>query len=509
MTRSAGTALSRDRFADAFTCPSPRRGRAATSGGHRGGMTVTASPSPMRTTRPQDSRPLVVGHRGAAGYRPEHTLASYRLAIELGADYIEPDLVSTRDGVLVARHENEIGATTDVADHPEFARRRCHQDRRRPRGHRLVHRGLHAGRAQDAAGQGAAAAAAAREHLVRRPLRGPDLRRDARARRAGRPAPGRHDRRLPGDQAPRPTSTRSGSSLEEPLVARCDATTSTGPNAPVLVQSFETGNLRALAAIVHGAAGAARRGRRRAVRPRGGGDRAATPTCSRPRGCAEVATYAAAVGGAPERCCAPDGEATVDAAHDAGLAVHVWTVRDENRFLARARSGSAATRTARGDARGPDRGAARRRASTASSPTRPTPPSRPAAGGSTREAGSGRAQDPLPGPLERPPANTLPGGHSCRRHPVAPASVARAYDRRMEQPHVVVLFGATGDLARRKLLPGLLHLLRGGTARRLPDRRHLARRPRHRAVRQDRPGGGRRVQPALRRDLLGRLRRAG
>jgi glycerophosphoryl diester phosphodiesterase len=68
--------------------------------------------------------PIVIGHRGAPGYRPEHTLASYALAIEQGADFIEPDLVSTRDGVLVARHENEIGGTTDVAAHPEFAGRR-------------------------------------------------------------------------------------------------------------------------------------------------------------------------------------------------------------------------------------------------------------------------------------------------------------------------------------------------------------------------------------------------
>jgi glycerophosphoryl diester phosphodiesterase len=70
------------------------------------------------------AEPLVIGHRGAAGYRPEHTLASYELAARMGADYIEPDLVSTKDGVLVARHENEIGGTTDVADHPEFASRR-------------------------------------------------------------------------------------------------------------------------------------------------------------------------------------------------------------------------------------------------------------------------------------------------------------------------------------------------------------------------------------------------
>jgi len=61
-------------------------------------------------------RPLIIGHRGASGYRPEHTLEGYRLAAGMGADFIEPDLVSTRDGVLIARHENEIGGTTDAAD---------------------------------------------------------------------------------------------------------------------------------------------------------------------------------------------------------------------------------------------------------------------------------------------------------------------------------------------------------------------------------------------------------
>ena len=68
--------------------------------------------------------PLVVGHRGASGYRPEHTLASYELAARMGADYMEPDLVSTSDHVLVCRHEPEIGGTTDVATRPEFAGRR-------------------------------------------------------------------------------------------------------------------------------------------------------------------------------------------------------------------------------------------------------------------------------------------------------------------------------------------------------------------------------------------------
>lgn len=68
--------------------------------------------------------PLVIGHRGASGYRPEHTRAAYELAFAMGADAIEPDLVPTKDGVLVARHENEISGTTDVAAHPEFASRR-------------------------------------------------------------------------------------------------------------------------------------------------------------------------------------------------------------------------------------------------------------------------------------------------------------------------------------------------------------------------------------------------
>ena len=70
------------------------------------------------------AEPVVVGHRGAPGYRPEHTLASYELAYRQGVDWVDVDLVPTSDGQLVARHENEIGGTTDVADHPEFAGRR-------------------------------------------------------------------------------------------------------------------------------------------------------------------------------------------------------------------------------------------------------------------------------------------------------------------------------------------------------------------------------------------------
>jgi glycerophosphoryl diester phosphodiesterase len=74
--------------------------------------------------QPHKARPLVIGHRGAAGHLPEHTLESYALAIELGADYIEPDLVATRDGVLIARHEPNMIATTNVKDLPQFANRK-------------------------------------------------------------------------------------------------------------------------------------------------------------------------------------------------------------------------------------------------------------------------------------------------------------------------------------------------------------------------------------------------
>lgn len=68
--------------------------------------------------------PLIIGHRGAPGYRPEHSAAAYRLAFELGADAVEPDIVVSQDGVLVVRHENEISGTTNVASHPEFRSRR-------------------------------------------------------------------------------------------------------------------------------------------------------------------------------------------------------------------------------------------------------------------------------------------------------------------------------------------------------------------------------------------------
>src|SRR3954463_14272899 len=102
-------------------------------------LAVVALAAPLAVAAPASAAPVhhgppsaheavdervIIGHRGAAGYRPEHTLASYELAARMGADYIEPDLVSTKDGVLVARHEPEISGTTDVADPPAFRERR-------------------------------------------------------------------------------------------------------------------------------------------------------------------------------------------------------------------------------------------------------------------------------------------------------------------------------------------------------------------------------------------------
>jgi glycerophosphoryl diester phosphodiesterase len=86
-------------------------------------LSTVMSPGAIRAEESLVATPIVIGHRGASGYIPEHTIAAYSIAIEQGADFVEPDLVMTKDGVLVARHENEIGGTTDVATRPEFADR--------------------------------------------------------------------------------------------------------------------------------------------------------------------------------------------------------------------------------------------------------------------------------------------------------------------------------------------------------------------------------------------------
>ncbi len=151
------------------------------------------------TSPPQGRRPIVIGHRGASGYRPEHTLASYELAIAMGADFIEPDLVSTRDHVLIARHENEISGTTDVADRPGFAGRR-----RTKRIDGVEGRGGSPKTSpwprSKRCGRGSGCRSAG--PVLQRPVRGPHLRRGARPRASPERRNRTDDRRLSRDQAP-------------------------------------------------------------------------------------------------------------------------------------------------------------------------------------------------------------------------------------------------------------------------------------------------------------------
>ena len=269
--------------------------------------------------------PVVIAHRGACGHRPEHTLEGYRLAAEQGADYLEPDLVITRDGVLVARHEPEIGGTTDVAAHPEFADRRTVKEID--------------GKAFD--GWFAEDFTLAELKTLRARERIPDLRPrntaydgrfeiatfdevlELRARleeELGRPV-GIYP------ETKHPAYFRSiGLPLEPPLVGALRREGLDRRDAPVFIQSFETGSLRALRAEVevrlvqllyrHASALATADGLR------------------------EIAGYADGVGPAKDHVLPRDADGRwadptrfVDDAHAAGLVVHPFTFRRENAFL--------------------------------------------------------------------------------------------------------------------------------------------------------------------------------
>jgi len=281
--------------------------------------------------------PLVVGHRGASGHRPEHTLASYQKAIELGADYVEPDLVSTKDGVLVARHENEISGTTDVADHPEFADRKTTKviDGRPVTGWFTEDFTL------------------AELKTLRARERIPALR-PANAQYDGRFEIPTFDeilaclgeinatRALGGlpligvyPETKHPSHfTSIGLSLEQPLLAALKQGLG---RAPVFIQSFEVDNLRRL--------------RRECDHPLVQLMSAEGGPCDEPgrsyaqmataSGLAQVAEYAQAVGVQKSMVLA-EGEdgalaatGLVPAAQAAGLGVHAWTFRAENAFLPR------------------------------------------------------------------------------------------------------------------------------------------------------------------------------
>jgi glycerophosphoryl diester phosphodiesterase len=291
--------------------------------------------------RQRVQEPLVIAHRGASGYRPEHTLEAYRLAIRMGAEYVEPDLVSTKDGILVARHENEISGTTDVADRPEFANRLATKtiDGRSVRGWFTEDFTL------------------AELKTLRAKERLPEVRPDNTRYDGMYQVPTfdevlelvERESRRRGEvigvypETKHPTYFDSiGLSLEEPLVADLTRHHLNRPNAQVFVQSFETSNLcrlreRLRVALVQlvDATGAPY-DLVAAGDPRGYRD------LVEPEGLKEISTYADAVGAAKDLVLprGSAGETTVPSAlvgdaHDAGLEVHVWTMRDENQFMAR------------------------------------------------------------------------------------------------------------------------------------------------------------------------------
>lgn len=299
-------------------------------------------------------RPLLIAHRGASAVMPEHTLAAYARAIEDGADAIEPDLVSTRDGVLVARHENEIGDTTDVAAHPAFAARRTRRqiDGEWVEGWFTEDFTLAELKTLRAREPRPALRATAHDGQFEVPTLDEiiALAAEASART------GRDIALVP--ELKHPSYFRAiGLPMEERLLTTLAAHPYTR-HAPVIIQSFETGNLRALRTQL----GALPNMRLLQLL----GDPRSRPyelaadsdttygAMMQPEGLRTIATYADLIGppfqvlelqrGADGRLRSP----LVDAAHAAGLQVMPYTFRPENTYLPAAyRSGDD---TARHDA---------------------------------------------------------------------------------------------------------------------------------------------------------------
>ena len=301
---------------------------------------AAAAPAVRSLTRGRPVGTLVIGHRGASGYRPEHTLASYELAARIGADFIEPDLVATKDGVLVCRHEPEIGGTTDVASRPEFAGRRATKvlddvpvtgwwtedfTLAELKTLRAVER-LPAVRQENTMYDGRFQVPTLREVL------------DLRARLSREL--GREIGVYPETKHPT-YFQRLGLALEPPLLAALRRYGLNSRHAPVFVQSFETANLRRLRALglrsrsvqLLSAAGA----------PYdfvAAGDPRTYADLATPAGLAAVARYADGIGPDKGQIVPRDEDGRsvepttfVDDAHAAGLLVHPYTFRRENTFL--------------------------------------------------------------------------------------------------------------------------------------------------------------------------------
>ena len=275
------------------------------------------------------SPPIVIAHRGASGLRPEHTIASYTLAIEQGADFIEPDLVLTKDNVFVARHENDITGTTNVATHPEFAARRTTK---------LIDGESHTGWFTEDFTLAELKTLRAIERLPK--LRPDNAKFDgqfevptlaeviALAKRHS--VGGRVVGIYPETKHPS-YFAGIGHPMEALLVAQLKAAGWDKPSDPVFIQSFEVDNLKRL----HGMTGL------RLIQlmdARGGPADHATPSYAAmitPAGLKAVAAYAYGIG--PGLAMIEDGDAVpttlVADAHAVGLRLHPWTFRAENAFL--------------------------------------------------------------------------------------------------------------------------------------------------------------------------------
>jgi glycerophosphoryl diester phosphodiesterase len=309
--------------------------------------------------------PIVIGHRGASGYVPEHTLTSYFLAMQYGADFVEPDLVMSGDGVLIARHENEIGGTTDVAARAEFRSRRSTRiidgvsvegwftedfslaELKQLRAKERIPQLRPANTRFDAQFE-----IPTLEEIILL-VQGVEASRTARARALNRPPPARIGI-YPETKHPSYFAAR-GLAMEKPLVQLLARYGYEGPTAPIWLQSFEVGNLRALAAMTQ-------LPRVQLIEESGApydftaaGDSRGYPELVTPQGLAEIATYAQAIGPnksliIPRRAAGELGAPTALTAdaHAAGLKVHPWTFRAENAFLPTTlKSGAAASE--RGD----------------------------------------------------------------------------------------------------------------------------------------------------------------
>ena len=280
-------------------------------------------------------RPLLIAHRGASGERPEHTIAAYTRAIELGADFIEPDLVLTKDGVLVARHENEISTTTDVAAHPEFAARKATK---------TIDGQAMTGWFTEDFTLAELRTLRAKERLPQlRPANTvfdgqfmiPTFDEIIALAKAKSKETGRTIGIYP--ETKHPTYFASiGLSHEKPLLAALKKAGYTKAGDPVFIQSFEVGNLIALS---H------KTGLRliQLVEAQGGPPDRPGETYAHmmtPEGLKEIARYASGIGPAKDLLIARNADGSlgnptglIAAAHAAGLKVHPWTFRAENYFL--------------------------------------------------------------------------------------------------------------------------------------------------------------------------------